>query len=361
MPKTALAYNRSHREHFSTGHVERPKRLDAVMTRLEKNPVWHRLRRIEAEPAEIDDLILVHSEDHIRQVREAAAAGERLDSDTYTTPQSFHIALDAVGCVLAVTDAVTSGRAGTGFAVVRPPGHHATPTHSMGFCLFSNAAIAARWAQRYAGIERVLIVDFDVHHGNGTQDAFFEDSSVMFMSTHQSPFYPGTGLVHERGHGPGYGTTFNVPLPSGTGDDAILHVYREILRPHALSFDPELIVLSAGFDAHWMDLLGGMRLSTTGYAAIVREVKSWARACCDGRIVSVLEGGYHEEALADCAAAAVTVLHDDEADILDLFGRPPGADLDVSSYLLEVAAHFEPPLSPTIQPRESERPTGGTE
>ena len=340
MSKVVIAYNESHRKHQSAGHVERPKRLDAVMTRLEKNPGWRRTERIDASPASVDDLHLVHVAEHVHAVQEACRTGRRLDADTYVTKHSFGAALDALGCVLAATDAVCNGRGPSGFAAVRPPGHHATPSRSMGFCLFSNAAVAARWAQQHHEIPRVLVVDIDVHHGNGTQDVFYEDPTVMYMSTHQSPFYPGTGLAHERGHGAGEGTTLNVPLPSGTGDDAFLRVYRDVLRPHALRFDPDLIILSAGYDAHWKDLLGGMRLSTTGFAAIVREVKDWARTCCDGRIVGVLEGGYHVDALAESVAATIDVMHGDEADVVDSFQRPPGSDLDVDDYLTGVAAFF---------------------
>ncbi len=337
MTKTVLTYNRSHRKHHSPGHVEGPKRLDAVMTRLERNPLWRRLDRLEAEPASLDDLRLIHDEEHIEVVRAASRNGTRLDSDTYLTKHSFRTALDALGCVLAGTGAVCSGRAQTGFAAVRPPGHHATPSRSMGFCLFSNAAIAARWAQQAFDLRRVLIVDIDVHHGNGTQDAFYEDPSVMYMSTHQSPFYPGTGLAHERGHGEAEGTTINIPLPSGTGDDGYLRTYRDILRPLALRFSPELILLSAGYDAHWKDLLGGMRLSTTGFAGILREVHSWAAASCDGRLVGLLEGGYHTDALAECVAATIAVMHDDDTEIHDSFKQAPGSDLDVDDYLTDVA------------------------
>lgn len=337
---TVLAYNKSHRKHHSEGHVERPERLDAVMTRLEKHPVWKHVERLDAEPPSEDVLRLVHSREHIEAVKHASSRAKRLDADTYTTRHSYQAALDAVGCLLAVTGAVCEGQAPTGFAAVRPPGHHATPSRAMGFCLFSNVAIAARWAQRRFGLERVLIVDFDVHHGNGTQDVFYEDPSVMYVSTHQSPFYPGTGLAHERGHGDGEGTTINVPLPSGTGDAAFETLFSDVLRTHALRFDPDLVMVSAGYDAHWKDLLGGMRVSTSGFAAITRELCQWAGACCDGRIVAALEGGYHVEALADSVAATVRIMNEPDTVVQDALGPPPGDDLDVSAYLEEVRLYL---------------------
>lgn len=342
--RTVLAYNESHRDHFSPSHVERPERLDAVVTRLERNPTWRCVRRIETTPASVDDLLLVHTEDHVRAVREACErGGGRLDPDTYVTGASYRAALDAAGCVLGVTKEVVEGRAASGFAAVRPPGHHATPSRAMGFCLFSNAAVAARWAQRHGGVDRVLIVDFDVHHGNGTQDVFYEDPSVAYMSVHQSPFYPGTGSVQERGHGPAEGTTTNVPLPSGAGDEAYARVFRSMLRTAALAFEPDLILLSAGYDAHWKDPLGGMRVTVHGFAEMVREILEWSALCCGGRLAAVLEGGYDVEALAACAAATVELMTDPEAEIRDPIGAPPGSDLDVGDYLDEVAAYLAPP------------------
>jgi acetoin utilization deacetylase AcuC-like enzyme len=339
--RTVIAYNERHREHYRNGHVERPGRLDAVMTHLEKDPTWRRLRRIQAEPASPGDLLLVHAEEHVRSVREACDQGRRrLDPDTYVTDASFGVALEAVGCTVAVTREVLDGKAHRGLAAVRPPGHHASSTRSMGFCLFSNAALAARWAQREAGLDRVLVVDFDVHHGNGTQEIFYEDPSVAFMSVHQSPFYPGTGRADERGEGPGVGATTNVPLPSGTGDAAYERVFRRILRPIAQSFDPELILLSAGYDAHWKDPLGGMRLTTAGFGRLVREIAEWADACCDGRLVALMEGGYDADALAFSVAATLEVMHDPDAVVRDPIGEAPGKDLNIDDYLDEVAAFF---------------------
>ncbi|MEX1054857.1 MAG: histone deacetylase [Rhodothermales bacterium] len=332
-----LAYNESHRRHFSPGHVEQPRRVDAVINQVERSPAWRSLKRIRTEPARIEHLELVHTSGHIAHVADAVRRGSpRLDPDTYLTGESMAVALDAVGCVLGITAEVLEGRSRAGFAAVRPPGHHATSDRSMGFCLFSNVAIAARWAQETMGVGRVLIVDFDVHHGNGTQDIFYEDGSVMYMSTHQSPLYPGTGDLHERGNGDGEGTTVNVPLPSGTGDEAVGRVFGEIFRPIALEFSPELVLVSAGYDAHWKDPLGGMRLSTRGFAATMREIGDWAETCCDGRLVAALEGGYDVEALARSVVATLQVMIDPDAEIEDPIGPAPGTDMDLEEYLEEV-------------------------
>lgn len=335
----AFAWNRSHASHAAAHHVERPERLDAVLRRLEGASVRRHMLSVDYRRAPVKVLHLVHTEEHVRSVVEAVERGfDRLDPDTYVTAQSLDCALDAVGALLAVTRHVLDGKAPTGFAAVRPPGHHATADRSMGFCLFSNVAVAARWAQHEAGVGRVLIVDFDVHHGNGTQDIFYDDPSVMYMSIHQAPFYPGTGAAHERGGEGAEGSTINIPLPGGTGDAAYRDVLRNILRPIAQRFRPELIMLSAGYDAHWKDLLGGMHVSTRGFADVVRELRQWADAWCDGRIVAVLEGGYHLDALAHSVHATLDVLHDAEADVGDPFGDVPDEDTDVKDYLVDIAS-----------------------
>lgn len=335
----AFAWNESHESHRAAQHVERPERLQTILKRLQGAPIRQHLAPIEFDRAPEEVLRLVHTDEHVRSVVDAVHRGfDRLDPDTYITESSVDAALDAVGALLAVTRHVVDGKASSGFAAIRPPGHHATADHSMGFCLFSNIAIAARWAQREAGVGRVLIVDFDVHHGNGTQDIFYDDPSVMYMSVHQAPFYPGTGAAHERGDGDAMGSTINIPLPGGTGDDGYRRVFREVLRPIADDFEPDVIFLSAGYDAHWKDLLGGMHLSVRGFADLVREVRGWADACCGGQIVAALEGGYHLDALAHSVHATLDVLHDIEADVEDLYGATADEDTDIGDYLVDIAA-----------------------
>jgi acetoin utilization deacetylase AcuC-like enzyme len=222
----------------------------------------------------------------------------------------------AAGAAAQAVEAVVSGRAGNAFALVRPPGHHATRSRSMGFCLLNNIAIAAGHALDRLGLERIAIVDYDVHHGNGTQDCFYDDGRVLFCSTHAWPLYPGTGAVEEAGAESGYGLTLNLPVPHGTGDTALLRCYDELVLPAVRAFAPQLLLVSAGYDAHWADPLGPLTLSVAGFAALTQRLVDLAEQLCGGRIVLVLEGGYNLEALGACVVAALRVL----------LGRDPGAD-----------------------------------
>ena len=222
-----------------------------------------------------------------------------LDPDTYVLPVSYDVACLSVGGALAAVDAVLGGQADNALAVVRPPGHHATPSRGMGFCLFNNIALAARHAQAtYEEVKRVLIVDYDVHHGNGTQEAFYEDESVLFVSTHQYPYYPGSGALGDIGSGPGRGATINMPLRAGTGNEGFELLYERVLWPAARRFRPDLILVSAGFDAHWADPLAMLQLDLRGYAHLTRELIGMAGELCAGRAIFVLEGGYDLEVLS---------------------------------------------------------------
>ena len=302
---TAFSWNENHAGHVSTHHPERPDRLRAIIEHLQSNDVWRRLDHLPPLTATRDDAELVHSHAYIDRLETATAYGSRLDPDTYTTHRSLEAAYASLGSVLAVTEAVLEGRADNGMAASRPPGHHATPDRGMGFCLLSNAAIAARWAQVRFGIERVAIMDFDVHHGNGTQDVFYADPSVLYMSTHQWPLYPGTGAVDERGSGDAVGTTINVPLPSGAGDAALAAAFDRVLAPVVNDYRPQLVLLSAGYDAHWRDPLASMTATVDGFAGLIDRAMEWADASSDGRLVVVLEGGYDEDALAQSAHATI--------------------------------------------------------
>jgi acetoin utilization deacetylase AcuC-like enzyme len=228
--------------------------------------------------------------------------------DTAISPGSFDAAVLAAGAGVSVARSVLEGEAKNGMAIVRPPGHHAERSLALGFCLFNNVAVLARWLLQRPGIERVLIVDWDVHHGNGTQRAFEEDPSVFYFSIHQWPYYPGTGAAAEKGRGAGEGTTLNVPAPAGWGDDEYRRVFEKVLEPAATEFDPDFVLVSAGFDAHAEDPLAGMRVTETGYRAMTRTVMEIADKCAGGRVVSLLEGGYHHEALPRAVAAHLEML-----------------------------------------------------
>lgn len=334
---TAYVYHPLFLAHRSRGHPESPERLERVMETLENTGIFERLMALEPAPATAAEIELVHSAAHHLRVQQVAArGGGHLDHDTYVNEHSYEAALLAAGGGNTAVRAVMRGDVDNAFCLVRPPGHHATPDRGMGFCLFNNVAIAARVAQNEFGLERVLIVDFDVHHGNGTQDTFFEDPSVLYFSTHQYGFfYPGTGNWRETGRGQGAGTTVNVPLPAGVGDNGYAIVFRDLLWPIARHFGPQLMLISAGFDAHWSDPLAAMLLSLTGYANLVRELRDMAQSLCDGRIVFTLEGGYHLDVLAySTLNAFYTLLGDDE--IVDPIGPSPSEERPIDSLVKQL-------------------------
>ena len=336
---TAFTYTPHHEEHSKPGHPERPERLHALLSKLQHDEVWDVLKHLDAAPASLESVELVHTSAFIERLQKTAEQPTtQFDADTYATASSLEIALRALGGLLEITRAVLDEEVKNGFAAVRPPGHHATPGHPMGFCLLSNAAIAARWAQHACGVERVLIVDFDVHHGNGTQDVFYDDPDVLYMSVHQDPLYPGTGKARETGRGEAKGTTVNVPLPPSTGGPGYLAAFQQVLAPLAKRFRPELIFLSAGYDAHWKDPLAQMNLTAGGFARLAREVMEWADACCNDRLVATLEGGYHAEALAHSACSTLHRLVDPGAQVDDLPGAPPAAEPDLTRHLSDLAA-----------------------
>jgi acetoin utilization deacetylase AcuC-like enzyme len=292
------------------GHPERPQRVAAVRVRLEEAGLASRCVRIPPEPADDATLTLVHEAAHVLRVEEACRSGATLlDSmDTTISPESAGVARLAAGSVVALCRGAATGGPRRGFAAVRPPGHHAERDLAMGFCLFNNVAIGAAYLRRSHRIERVLVVDWDVHHGNGTQHLFEEDPSVLYFSVHQWPLYPGTGAATERGRGAGLGATVNCPIPAGSGDAVFLGTLRDSLVPAAELFRPEFVLVSAGFDAHRADPLGGLRVSTEAYAEATRIVRDLADRFAEGRLVSALEGGYDLDALADSVATHVATL-----------------------------------------------------
>ncbi|HET8944550.1 MAG TPA: histone deacetylase [Dehalococcoidia bacterium] len=296
--------------HDVPGHPESPGRLRAIMSHLESSGLLGRMVEVQPRDATVEEIARVHARALVERVKEAADPyrDHWLDVDTYVVAHSYEAALRAAGGLMAATDAVLDGEVDSAFALVRPPGHHATPTHAMGFCLFDNVAVAAAHLLESRGLARVAIVDFDVHHGNGTQDIFYRDGRVLYVSTHQYPFYPGTGYYDETGEGPGKGLIVNVPLPAGSGDETYLRAYREVCAPVLRRFRPELILVSAGFDAHFADPLAQMLVSTRGYYAISSLLRELAGELCEGRIVYALEGGYDHMALAWSVGGCVQTL-----------------------------------------------------
>ena len=339
---TALIYDPIFLEHITPrSHPEQPQRLEMAMKVLEALNWLERDGLVQMAPraASEDELAAVHDRPYIHEVEAAArrvaeemARGGResryFAPDTYVSAKSYEAAIKAAGAPLTAIDAMMKGEIDNAFCLVRPPGHHALPDGAMGFCFFNSVAVAARYALEHYGLERVMIIDYDVHHGNGTQDMFYEDPRVLYFSIHQAPFYPGTGNSGERGEGAGLGTTINVPLPATTGYEVYEPVFRQVMAPAADRFQPQLILVSAGFDAHWKDAIPqtsthtNMYLSTAGFAKLNSIIIELAQYLCDGRLILVQEGGYNIEAMAACVATCINLLLGDDAAV-DNLGPPP--------------------------------------
>jgi acetoin utilization deacetylase AcuC-like enzyme len=335
MRKTVYVYDPYNLKHTLEGHPENYRRLQRVWRLLQEDGILTQLTRVPSTAASLDAIGRVHTPRHVERLQTLSMfGGGRLDPDTYVNEDSYLAALLATGGLLNVVDAVLTGQADNGFALVRPPGHHALADRGMGFCLLNNVAIAARWAQDRHGVRRVMIVDFDVHHGNGTQAIFYNDPSALFFSTHQFPYYPGTGAADEIGSETAYRDTVNIPFPANVGDEGYLTAFREILGPVARAFRPEFILLSAGFDAHWLDPLASERLSITGYAALIEVLLELADELCHGRLVGVLEGGYNLDVLAHAVLTTLRMFAGAGEGPSDPFGPPrAGADRDVTPLL----------------------------
>jgi acetoin utilization deacetylase AcuC-like enzyme len=315
---TGLVYHPDCLRH-DTGpwHPERPERLRAVLTHLDRTGLRARLAQVPARDAEPGWMTAVHAPAHVAQVEAACrmARGHHvfLDHETPVSEGSWDAIRKAAGGALAAVDKVMAGEVRNAFCLVRPPGHHAEPDRVMGFCLINNVAVAARYVQRRYGLSRVAILDFDVHHGNGTQAAFWSDPTVLYGSIHQYPFYPGTGAAAERGAGAGEGFTLNCPLAAGGGDKEFQDALEGTLLPAAEAFEPEFVLVSAGFDAHGADPLGGMAVTEAGFGRLTKAIRRLADAKCGGRLVSVLEGGYDLDALGASVAAHLEALMGVEA------------------------------------------------
>jgi acetoin utilization deacetylase AcuC-like enzyme len=308
--KTGLVYHEDYLRHDAgAGHPERPERLESIMSHLAAIKLSEKLVKIDPFPADINWIATIHTPDYIDSIKQACKQGYRyLDADTGICPDSYRIALLAAGGAMAAADAVMNNKIDNAFGAVRPPGHHAERDHAMGFCLLNNIAITARYLQQKYQLEKVLIVDWDVHHGNGTQHAFYDDPTVFYFSTHQWPHYPGTGLQIEKGVGKGEGFTLNVPLSGGQGNDDYIGIFENQLVPAAKNFKPDFVLISAGFDAHHQDPLAGMQLTEKGYGQLTQIVVDLADEFCNGRIISLLEGGYNLDMLARSVAAHIKVL-----------------------------------------------------
>ena len=306
-PSTALYFDQIFLHHDpGRGHPESPKRLEAIVDLLERVPIPALTKR-QPRPATAEEIAYVHTDAYRRSLEALAGRSAHLDADTAISPDSYAAALRAAGAAVEAVEDVWEGRCRNAFGLVRPPGHHALSSTAMGFCLFNNVAIAAEAAVR-RGAERVLVLDWDVHHGNGTQDSFYARRDVLYQSVHQYPLYPGTGAALEQGSGIGRGFTVNCPLPAGQTDADYGAVFYDLFLPIALAFAPKMILVSAGFDPHEADPLADMRLTERGFAAMCTATRRLAEDCCGGKLVLLLEGGYHLNALARSVHACLQVL-----------------------------------------------------
>ncbi len=324
MRRTGVVIDERYLQHDTgPGHPERPERIRVLVDMIRQRPTEVTL--VPPRLATADELALVHEGWHVERV---AATREMpryaFDADTPTSPESYEVARLAAGGFLALLDEIVAGRLDNGFALVRPPGHHAERTRAMGFCLFNNVAVGAEYLRRRHGVERVLIVDWDLHHGNGTQHIFERDPSVLYLSTHQYPYYPGTGAADEVGQGEGKGGTVNLPFPAGFGDAEYAEAFRQVIEPVARQFAPQFVLISAGFDCHARDPLGGMVVTETGFRSMTRLLLQIADDCSGGRCAAILEGGYDLLAIRDSAAAVIDELRG-ERPPLDLPRAAPAA------------------------------------
>lgn len=306
MPLVIISSPRFAEHGTPVGHPERPERAE-ILTRVAEAFREQGGNVIEPRPATDADLLRVHTQEHLNAIVGTRGRATMIDEDTFTSPESEEIARLGAGAVLVGVDCALDGPPKSrALALVRPPGHHAEANRAMGFCLYSNVAVGAAYA-RSRGCARVAIVDYDVHHGNGTQWIFYDDPTVLFVSSHQYPFYPGTGAASERGRGAGLGFTLNLPLDAGTQDPEIERQYEERVIPALRAFRPELLMISAGFDAHELDPLGQLRLTTSGIGRLTKMLIDAAEELCDGRVVIVTEGGYSLEAIEACLGEVIRV------------------------------------------------------
>lgn len=332
MENLVLFYPEGHQAHFENGHPERPERVEVVRQTLDEAGWWAPFPKVEPFLLPIEFIQRVHSASYLSRLEAACQQGARLDLDTYTTPASWRLALNAIGGSAAVAERIwrnpqgdRPGVKGRGFALSRPPGHHAERARGMGFCLLNNVAAASEYVLSFPmpgvpNARRVAIVDLDLHHGNGTQDIFWQREDVLFISTHQAPLYPGTGALDEIGAGDGLGFTVNLPFPPATGDSGYQAAMEEVILPLLARYQPEMLLVSLGFDTHWRDPLGHILLTAGGIGRLVKSLVDWADGDCQSRIMLIMEGGYDTLSVAACARATAAALLGEN--IVDGLGGP---------------------------------------
>jgi acetoin utilization deacetylase AcuC-like enzyme len=343
--KTGIVKDKRYLRHSAGfAHPESPERLAAIYEMLNNPSMAWKFMEIEPREATHKEIETIHTPSYVEYI--AGTAGQHsvfLDPDTATSPETYSIAKLAVGGVCNAIDSVIEGKADNAFALVRPPGHHAEKDAAAGFCIFNNIAIGAMHAILKHRLKRILIVDWDLHHGNGTQHSFYSDPRILYFSTHQYPYYPGTGSLQEIGQGKGEGYTINVPLRGGAGDASFVKIFRKILEPVALEFNPEMVLLSAGFDIYFQDPLGSMRVTPEGFAALTRILLEIADSCCRGRLVAVLEGGYHIAGLTKSVKAVLEEMLDETHCSKEKFSSlEREADEDTNQIIKQVISRISP-------------------
>ncbi len=317
MSKTLVLKDERCLNHITrSGHPESPKRLEAIYEKLKDDDIRGKFSEIKPRVATKEEISLNHSMEYIEKIENTAGKHFiNLDPDTNTSEGSWQASILAAGAVMTGIDKILDKSANNGFAIIRPPGHHAEMSRAMGFCLFNNIAIGARYLIENHGLKRILIVDWDIHHGNGTQNSFYNSPEVLYFSTHQFPYFPGTGRFEETGEKDGKGYTVNVPLSGGQGDGDFLRILREILQPVAEEYNPQFILVSAGYDTYQHDPLGTMNVTPEGFFLMTKFLKHLAEKQCDGRLLLSLEGGYHVEGIAESVKCTLRGLSDEETDI----------------------------------------------
>ena len=339
MNDLTLVYSDEFKKHvMDRAHPESPERLNQIIKAAKElmGECEEKIEVTDSENIEIDDLLAVHVPDHVDKIRAISdSGGGMITIDTTLNEHTYRTAKLAAGATKQAVQLVDENKTKASFAVVRPPGHHAVPQGAMGFCIFNNIAIAARTLQAEKNLERIAIVDFDVHHGNGTQDSFYDDPNTLFISTHQYPHYPGTGNIMETGTKEGEGTTINIPLPVGTSDNEFIQIYDQIIIPALERYRPQFILVSAGYDAHWDDPLAGLGLSLEGLAWISRKLIETADKYCDGKIVFTLEGGYNLNVLSNGVANSIRALLGRD-DFTDPLGNFVGEGINIEKLISEV-------------------------